>query len=570
VANNQINYVPQIDYTSRDYTSIRQDLINLIPAFNPAWTTRDPADFGITMVDLFSYMGDLINFYIDRATNEGFISTASQRESVLQMASLLGYTPTPSSAAIVSLTFTNTTGADVVVPAGTQIATTTVVDGISTQVIFETDTDATVPAAAGGVNGTVSVNATQGYTIADEPLGVSTGAPSQVFKLFNSPVIWNSIQVSVNGVPYSYSSSLIENNIYDPVFTVVNDADGYTYVVFGDGIGGRIPPVAGTITATYRVGAGAAGNVAAGSLTYFLSNVTGGVLVSNNVAAAGGADEESTDSIRNNAPLAMRALRRAVSLKDYAYLALQVSGVAKAVATASTFNSVTLYMAPFGDSGVDNVGGPSAAFTSIANDVYAYFVDKVAPNVTLTITQPTYVPIDLEVTVNVLPQYRQDIVTSAAMAAAKDLVSQDNSFFADRIPVQYILNAISAVPGVDYSVVTRLRKQTLEQSFTVNSYTRTSNVATITTSAAHNVTVGQNIRVTNTANGSSNVDVTSAVVTAVGSTTISYASIGGDLTSTTPSGAANAVTIVVETIICNVNEIPTAGNFVITPVGGIA
>ena len=570
MANNQINYIPQIDYTSRDYVSIREDLLSLIPSFNPAWTTRDPADFGITMVDLFSYMGDLINFYIDRATNEGFLSTASQRDSVLQLAALLGYTPTPSSAATVTLTFTNTTGSDVYVSAGTQIATTTVVDGISTQIIFETDERVLVPAASGGVNGTADVTATQGYTVGHEALGVSNGAPNQLFKLFNSPVIWNSIQIYVNGVPYNYSPSLIENTIYDPVFTVVNDAEGYTYVIFGDGIGGRVPPVAGTIYADYRVGAGSAGNVAAGSLTYFLTNATAGILVSNNAAAAGGANEESTDSIRTNAPLAMKALRRAVSLKDYAYLALQVSGVAKAVATASTFNSVTLYMAPFGDSGVDLVGGPSAAFTNIATNVYAYFKDKVAPNVTLTITQPTYVPIDLEVTVNVLPQYRQDVVSGAALAAVKDLVSQDNSFFADRIPVQYVLNALSAVPGIDYSVVTRLRKSSNEQSFTVSSYARTSNVATITTSAAHNVTVGQTIRVTNTANGSNNVDTTGAVVTAVGSNTISYANTGGNLTSTNPSSTATAVTIVVETIICNTNEIPTAGNFVITPVGGIA
>ena len=571
MANNQINYIPQIDYTSRDYVSIREDLINLIPSFNPAWTTRDPADFGITMVDLFSYMGDLINFYIDRATNEGFLSTASQRDSVLQLAALLGYAPTPSAAAVVDLVFTNTTGSDVTIPAGTQIATTTVVDGISTQIIFETDADALVPASAGGINGTVSVAATQGYTVANEALGVSSGAPSQLFKLFNSPVIWNSIQVYVNGVPYNYSSSLIENNIYDPVFTVVNDADGYTYIIFGDGIGGRVPPVAGNITATYRVGAGAAGNVAAGSLTYFLTNATAGILVSNGVAAAGGANEESTDSIRTNAPLAMKALRRAVSLKDYAYLALQVSGVAKAVATASTFNSVTLYMAPFGDSGVDILGGPSAAFTALSNNVYAYFMDKVAPNVTLTILPPTYVPINLEVTINVLPQYRQDIVTSAAMAAVKDLVSQDNSFFADRIPVQFVLNAISAVPGVDYAVVTRLRKSTVEQSYTVTSFTRSSNVATVTTYETHNVTVGQIIRVSNTANGGNNVDTTAAVVTAVGDANhFSYANVGGNVGATTPSGSANAVTIVVETIICDTNEIPTAGNFVISPVGGIA
>ena len=41
----EINYVPQIDYTSKDYTSIKEDLIDLIPSFVPSWTNRDPAGF---------------------------------------------------------------------------------------------------------------------------------------------------------------------------------------------------------------------------------------------------------------------------------------------------------------------------------------------------------------------------------------------------------------------------------------------------------------------------------------------------------------------------------------------
>jgi hypothetical protein len=45
------NYVPQVDYTSRDYEAIREDLIALIPNFAPKWTNRDPADFGMTMID---------------------------------------------------------------------------------------------------------------------------------------------------------------------------------------------------------------------------------------------------------------------------------------------------------------------------------------------------------------------------------------------------------------------------------------------------------------------------------------------------------------------------------------
>ena len=565
MADSQITFVPQVDYTSRDYVSIREDLINLIPSYAPQWTSREASDFGITLIELFSYLGDLLNFYIDRAANEGFLATASQRDSVLQIASLLNYIPTTSTPALVDLTFTNTSAAAATIPALTQVATTTIVNGISTQVIFETDTAITVPAKVGTVNGTATVSATQGFTIAEEVLGTSTGAPNQSFKLNDSPVIKDSIRIFVNGIEYTYSPALINNTIYDPVFTTNIDAEGNAFVLFGDGIGGRIPTTAGTITATYRVGLGSAGNVPANKLTFFLTNAVAGVTVTNQDAAAGGEDDESTDSIRTNAPLALRALNRAVSLKDYANLALQVPGVAKAIADAEIYTSINLYIAPFGDPGVSGAT-TTAVFDEVAARVGEFFVDKSAPNVSLTVLPPTYVDIDLDITVNLLPQYRQDILTNQILAAIRDLFSINNSFFSDIIPVQYILNSLNSVVGVDYATVTYLRRTSEKQQFSLTQWARTSNIVTVTTSATHNITVGQTIRVSGI---SSAVDGTYVAIAAT-SNTINFASVGGNVTTTalTPNGTVKA--LVVNTIECAVDEIPKEGTFSISLVGGIA
>ena len=565
MADSQITFVPQVDYTSRDYVSIREDLINLIPSYAPQWTSREASDFGITLIELFSYLGDLLNFYIDRAANEGFLATASQRDSVLQIASLLNYVPTTSTPALVDLTFTNTSATAATIPVLTQVATTTIVNGISTQVIFETDTAVTVPAKVGTVNGTATVSATQGFTIAEEVLGTSTGAPNQSFKLNDSPVIKDSIRIFVNGIEYTYSPALINNTIYDPVFTTNIDAEGNAFVLFGDGIGGRIPTTAGTITATYRVGLGSAGNVPANKLTFFLTNAVAGVTVTNQDAAAGGEDDESTDSIRTNAPLALRALNRAVSLKDYANLALQVPGVAKAIADAEIYTSINLYIAPFGDPGVSGAT-TTAVFDEVAARVGEFFVDKSAPNVSLTVLPPTYVDIDLDITVNLLPQYRQDILTNQILAAIRDLFSINNSFFADIIPVQYILNSLNSVVGVDYATVTYLRRTSQKQQFSLTQWDRTSNIVTVTTSATHNITVGQTISVSGI---SSAVDGTYVAIATTG-TTINFASVGANVTTTvlTPNGTVKA--LVVNTIECEIDEIPKEGTFNISLVGGIA
>lgn len=563
---NNINYIPQIDYTSRDYLAIRDDLTNLINQFAPNWTSRDPSDLGIVMIELFSYLGDLMNFYTDRSANEGFIATASQRDSLLQLARMLGYVPTALSAASVTLTFSNSTASSVVVPAKTQVATTSVVNGLNTQIVFETNSAVTVPAKVGATNGTATVLASQGVTITDELLGTSTGAPGQAFRLSEPDVINTSVSILINGISYSYSPSLLNNNSYDSVFSLNTDAEGYTYVVFGDGIGGRVPPTAASIYATYRVGNGTLGNVPAYTLEDMLTNITAGITVTNTEGAIGGADEESSDSIRLNAPRALKALTRAVSLKDYSYLALQVPGVAKANATSSVYTNVILYVAPFGDLGVDSLGAPTAAFNALSANVATYFLDKTPPNTTLTILPPTYVDIDIEMTVHILPQYQQAATTTSTLAALRELVSQDNSFFAEVIPVQYLLNAVSSVPGVDYATVELLRRTASAQLFSVNNYSRSTNVVTITTTATHNITVGQTIKV---------ADVSAAangtwVVTAVTGTTISFATLtSGTITSTAVSPAGSVRALVVETITCAVNEIPAEGTFNLTAIGGI-
>jgi len=51
-----------IDYTSRDYYSLREDLILRVKESLPAWNGDDPADFGVALVESFAYMGDVVNY----------------------------------------------------------------------------------------------------------------------------------------------------------------------------------------------------------------------------------------------------------------------------------------------------------------------------------------------------------------------------------------------------------------------------------------------------------------------------------------------------------------------------
>ena len=109
----------QVDYTSRDYASLRDDMIARVQNRLPDWNSADPSDFGVALVEAFAYMGDLMSYYIDRAANESSLATATRRASVVALARDLGYSATGYSASVVTLTFTNLSGVSVTIPAGT-------------------------------------------------------------------------------------------------------------------------------------------------------------------------------------------------------------------------------------------------------------------------------------------------------------------------------------------------------------------------------------------------------------------------------------------------------------------
>jgi hypothetical protein len=567
------NFVPQVDYTSRDYEAIREDLIALIPNFAPKWTNRDPADFGMTIIELFSYLGDELNFYIDRALNESFLATASQRNSVLQIAKILGYVPTGATASTVLLTFQNSTLDPITVPAKTKVGTSTVNNGQRTQIVFETNASVTVPPKANSINGSATVYATQGETVLADVLDVSNGGPNQKFELSESPVINGSVSITVSGVSYSQVPYLIDYQEFDPVFITDTDSDNITSVTFGDGISGRIPPNGAQIVANYRVGGGTAGNVAANTIKFILSNQINGLTVVNQAvgpisgAAAGGADPESTDSIRVNAPQSIRALSRAVSLADYSSLTVQVPGVAKAISIAEVYSSVTIYIAPYGDSGLQSDGlTASTVFNNLIEKVYAFFADKTPPGTTLTFQPPKYVPAKIKLDCVLLPQYVKAKVTADIQAAVEELFAFDNVAFSDRITLQDVLAIVNAVPGVSRASVFKMVRSDEEQTFAINNKILTSNVATLTTSVTHNLSVGQTVLISavdDTFNGSYVVTATPAA------NTFSYVCIATNVLTTAVAGLASVTALTVRDIICTTNELPQLGALDLTVTGGI-
>src|SRR5258708_7919070 len=69
-------------------------------------TARDTSDFSIALLDGWATLGDVLTFYQERITNEGYLRTATERRSVVELSRLVGYGPRSGVAASVFLSYT--------------------------------------------------------------------------------------------------------------------------------------------------------------------------------------------------------------------------------------------------------------------------------------------------------------------------------------------------------------------------------------------------------------------------------------------------------------------------------
>ena len=81
----------QIDYLAKDYASFRQLMLDRLAAIMPDWQERNPADLGITLVELLAYAADHLSYYQDAVATEAYLGTARKRTSVRRHTRLLDY-----------------------------------------------------------------------------------------------------------------------------------------------------------------------------------------------------------------------------------------------------------------------------------------------------------------------------------------------------------------------------------------------------------------------------------------------------------------------------------------------
>ena len=98
--------MPNIDikYLNKDFTSFKSALIEYAKAYFPSsyndFSTSSP---GTMFIDMASYVGDVMSFYLDNQIQENFLEYAKQYNNLYTLAYMFGYRPKVTSAAITTL-----------------------------------------------------------------------------------------------------------------------------------------------------------------------------------------------------------------------------------------------------------------------------------------------------------------------------------------------------------------------------------------------------------------------------------------------------------------------------------
>lgn len=187
------------------------------------------------------------------------------------------------------------------------------------------------------------VKATHGETRSEVLGSGDASKPLQAFTLKQPPLTYtaasnpsgvdSTLQVYVNDLRWHEADALAGLAPTDRKFITLTDNENKTILTFGNGQhGARLPTGIENIRAEYRNGIGKAGNVQAGRITELVDRLPGLKEVTNPQPATGGADRDSIAQLRRNAPLAVQALDRLVSVQDYEDFTRLFAGIGKACA----------------------------------------------------------------------------------------------------------------------------------------------------------------------------------------------------------------------------------------------
>lgn len=337
-----------LNLDDRNYDDLVNAALQRVRTSCPEWTDLSPSDPGRTLIEVFAYLTDVMIYRLNRIPEKAYI----------EFLKLLGVELLSPSCAMVKLQLTleDAAAERQVVPRGTRVKTTT---ETGQNIVFSTATDAVFERDSREI----AVIAYHCDQVDAELIGVGTGQPGLSLHLKRFPIVahcadYQELVVAVEKRPGDPTGQFAHRHYQGKDYAVWHRADDFSscspndmYYTVTRGTGritfapalrkqatdgalsgaaqslAAVPIEGRKILAWYRTGGGAAGNVAANTLTSFDGQAPlPGLKVNNIEPAVGGRDGESLQHALQRGPQELRSLRRAVTALDFESQALNSTG----------------------------------------------------------------------------------------------------------------------------------------------------------------------------------------------------------------------------------------------------
>jgi predicted phage baseplate assembly protein len=218
--------LPNLNLDDRTFEQLYQELRRRIPAYTPEWTDHNDSDPGITLMQMFAWLAEVVIYRLNKVPAKNYVK-------FLELMGVELHQPAPARA---ELQFTLASGASKPVPvgAGTQVQLGAASDG--PPVIFETDADLTVV----GV-GLKSVQSYDGALFTDYTAANKVDGPPGYLALSGAPqnnaALWLGFD---QAFPFDPTSQNAEHRL---TIHVAQGADPATVTGGGDPLAAVSPPV---------------------------------------------------------------------------------------------------------------------------------------------------------------------------------------------------------------------------------------------------------------------------------------------------------------------------------------
>ena len=286
-----------------------------------------------TIIDLLAYNTHYLAMNANMAVNEAFLDTATLRSSVVSHAKTLGYTPRSARApvAYVDVTLNSFTGGSATIAKGTKF-TTKVNDSTYGFVVNSAQTIAPV----NGITRFVNLPIYEG-TLVTAKYTVDSANLDKKYMITDARADTTTLKVSIQNsvsdttlTTYSLATDISQVTKTSDVYFLQEVEDGKFEVYFGDGVVGSKPTDGNIVILEYIV----TNKDKANGASVFSGTSVGGesdITVATLVSASGGAEPETMESIKYNAPLDYSSQGRAVTTQDYKTIVPQVYADTKAI-----------------------------------------------------------------------------------------------------------------------------------------------------------------------------------------------------------------------------------------------